>query len=305
MEPYTIGHNYYEGAKVPLKFCKDMKEIPDFLKASCYKVMVLEEGTGIVTIMDKKMIVHAPYIFILNEEETIQVEKDNDMKLQILLFHPNILDSKFSFSFLKEASRLDVTDPDVQNLYLFNIFMLRDDHTHNYYQLTNIMIRRILSLFESIEQEMQEQNSCYWICRGRSYLLELLCYLSRNPMQMELAKEESLDFNVEKLEDILLYIHTNYQKKITLTTTVEAVGINRTTINSLFKKYIGTSFISYLIKLRIEEASLLLKQTGLPINEIAYRVGYEDLANFNRSFKKVIGDTPGRYRKEFSWLMQS
>ncbi|HKM35538.1 MAG TPA: AraC family transcriptional regulator, partial [Lachnospiraceae bacterium] len=160
------------------------------------------------------------------------------------------------------------------------------------------------SLFDSIQQELQEQNSCYWICRGRSYLLELLCYLSRNPLQAEFLKEDSLDFNVHKLDDILLYIHTNYQKKITLTTTVENVGINRTTINSLFKKYVGMSFITYLINFRIKAASLMLMETGLPINEIAYRVGYEDIANFNRSFKKLIGDTPGRYRKEYSWLLQ-
>ncbi|HKM35301.1 MAG TPA: hypothetical protein VJY54_11240, partial [Lachnospiraceae bacterium] len=125
MESYTIGHNFYEGAKVPIKVCKDMAEVPDILQGSCYTVMILEEGTGIVTTNGKKIIVHAPYLFILNEDEAIQVEKMNDMKLHILLFQPYILDKKFNCSYLKKAVRLDVTDPDVQSLYLFNIFLLR------------------------------------------------------------------------------------------------------------------------------------------------------------------------------------
>lgn len=304
MEPYTIGHNFYEGAKVPIHVSMDRKEVPEVLLGSCYQVMVMEEGTGIISINGKKLIVHAPYIMILNEEETIRVEKMKDMKLHILLFQPNILDKKYEFSYLRKAIRMDVTDPDVQSLYLFNIFLLRDGTLSNHYRLTNIMFRRIQSLLDSIRQEYQDQNTCYWICRGRSYLLELLCYLSRKPLHMEYEKEESLDFNMDKLEDILLYVHTNYQNKITLKEAVENVGINRTTINALFNKHLGMSFISYLIKLRIEAASLMLKETGLPISEIAYRVGYEDIANFNRSFKKITGDTPGRYRKEYSWLLQ-
>lgn len=304
MEPYTIGHNFYEGAKVPIKVCMDSKELPDILSGTCYKIMILEEGTGIITINGKKIIVHAPYIIILNEEETLQVDKMVDMKLHVLLFQPNILDRKFEFAYLRNTGRQDVMDPDVQSLYLFNIFLLRDGSLSYHYHLTQVMCRRVLSLIESIQQEFKNQSSCYWICRGRSYLLELLCYLSRRPLQEEFGREESLDFNMDKLEDILLYIHTNYHKKITLKDTVESIGINRTTINNLFNKYVGMSFISYLIKLRIEAASLMLKETGLPISEIAYRVGYEDIANFNRSFKKVTGYTPGNYRKQYSWLLQ-
>ncbi len=304
MQTYTIGKSFYPEAKVPLKVYKERKEITEITPGTTYQIVIIEEGTGIINVNGSKLIISAPYLFMLNDEETIQIENARDIKLHMVLFHPNLLDNKFEFSFIKEASRLNVTDTQVQNLYLFNSFVIRDGSQSNHYKLTSIMLRRLLYLIDCIQMEIERQDTCYWICKGRSYLLELLCYLSRIPMMAIPVRDATLDCNVDQLEEILLYIHTYYSEKISLTTLVERFNTNRTTLNHMFKKYVGESLISYLIMLRIEAASLMLRDTGLPITEIAYRVGYEDNAYFNRSFKRVIGCTPSQYRKNNSWLLQ-
>ena len=55
--------------------------------------------------------------------------------------------------------------------------------------------------------------------------------------------------------------------------------------------------VSYIRLQRIEEAKKLLTGTDIPISEISYSVGYEDVNYFHRVFKKLTNETPSNYRK--------
>lgn len=68
-------------------------------------------------------------------------------------------------------------------------------------------------------------------------------------------------------------------------------------INRLFKKEIGTTVYDYLMIKKINTAKLLLEDTDLSINEIAYRIGYADPHYFSNVFRKKTGFTPTEYRK--------
>ncbi len=304
MQTYTIGRSFYPGAEVPLMVYMNLENLTDIPLHTAFRIVIIEEGTGVIRINDKKLIIHAPYIFILNEEETIHMEGLNDMKLHVLFFQPKILNISYEFSYIRQYSRENVTDPFVQDLYLFNPFLNRDGNQANQYRLTSSMLRKFINLMECIKNELEGQESCYWICRGRSYLLEILCYLSRFPLIEGPIMEEVLDTGADIMEKMLLFVHTRYAEKITLKTLVEHFHINRTTVNELFKKNTGESVISYIIQLRIEASLLMLRDTGLPINEIAYRVGFEDITNFCRIFKKMMCCSPSQYRKSNSWLVQ-
>jgi AraC-like DNA-binding protein len=68
----------------------------------------------------------------------------------------------------------------------------------------------------------------------------------------------------------------------------------------LFKKSMGCTFTKYLTRKRMEAAKRLLGRTDMPIQEIADRVGCGDYFQFNKTFKRETGFTPGKYRKEHS-----
>jgi AraC-like DNA-binding protein len=53
----------------------------------------------------------------------------------------------------------------------------------------------------------------------------------------------------------------------------------------------------YISRKRIALAQELLRATNLKIVEICYRVGFRDLAHFNRTFKRLTGATPNQYRQ--------
>ncbi|MBP7147552.1 MAG: helix-turn-helix domain-containing protein [Acidobacteria bacterium] len=71
------------------------------------------------------------------------------------------------------------------------------------------------------------------------------------------------------------------------------------TFKRRFASATGLTPIAYVQRLRIEDAKRRLERTDAPIDEIAWRVGYEDPAFFRRLFKRTTGLAPGAYRKRF------
>ena len=61
----------------------------------------------------------------------------------------------------------------------------------------------------------------------------------------------------------------------------------------------GLTPIAYVQRLRIEEAKRRLERTDDPVDEVSWRVGYEDPAFFRRLFRRTTGLAPGAYRRKF------
>ncbi|MEY4546237.1 MAG: Carnitine catabolism transcriptional activator [Pseudomonadota bacterium] len=71
------------------------------------------------------------------------------------------------------------------------------------------------------------------------------------------------------------------------------------TFKRRFGSATGLAPIEYVQRLRVEDAKRRLERTDAPVDEISWRVGYEDAAFFRRVFKRITGMAPGAYRKRF------
>jgi transcriptional regulator GlxA family with amidase domain len=71
------------------------------------------------------------------------------------------------------------------------------------------------------------------------------------------------------------------------------------TFKRRFATATGLTPIDYVQRLRIEDAKRRLERTEATIDDISWRVGYEDAAFFRRLFKRITGLTPSAYRKRF------
>lgn len=76
-------------------------------------------------------------------------------------------------------------------------------------------------------------------------------------------------------------------------------GLPERSFKRRFSKATGQSPINYVQRLRIERAKRLLEREHMSIDEISWRVGYEDASAFRRLFKKLAGVTAGAYRRKF------
>lgn len=69
---------------------------------------------------------------------------------------------------------------------------------------------------------------------------------------------------------------------------------------TLFKQQTGVSCTEFVIQVRLNKASELLINTSHSILDIATDVGFNNLSNFNRQFKRYYQLTPSQYRKKFT-----
>ncbi len=76
-----------------------------------------------------------------------------------------------------------------------------------------------------------------------------------------------------------------------------SIGISPAYLSRLMKQELGMSFRDFLTSLRINEAIVLMRNTGLSINEIADKVGYKNQHYFSTAFKNSMGISPSEHRK--------
>ncbi len=80
---------------------------------------------------------------------------------------------------------------------------------------------------------------------------------------------------------------------------VKRSALAERTFKRRFVQATGLTPIAYVQRLRVEDAKRRLERTDAPVDQISWRVGYEDAAFFRRLFKRTTGLSPGAYRKRF------
>lgn len=99
------------------------------------------------------------------------------------------------------------------------------------------------------------------------------------------------------LKPVLEYISLHFRETIRISELAERVHLSESYFMSLFQGYIGLSAMEYINQLRLKEACLLLQTSNQSVMEIAFTVGFRNLSNFNRHFKKMTGISPTEYRR--------
>jgi AraC-like DNA-binding protein/NAD(P)H-dependent FMN reductase len=103
------------------------------------------------------------------------------------------------------------------------------------------------------------------------------------------------------IAEAVTYIKANYwDQNLSLDTVANVVFMSRYHFSRKFRQETGRRFIDYLIMLRMTEARKLLIDTNWTVTAIAAAVGYRDLSNFERSFKKLFGTQPSQYRLRYA-----
>lgn len=116
--------------------------------------------------------------------------------------------------------------------------------------------------------------------------------------QDRIGEAVSTDVNVLIQKQMLEYIRTHYQERITVDAIAAAGGVCRTKCCQIFKKYLGQTPNAYLNSFRLERGMQLLKSTRMSVTEIAEACGYSSGCYFTEMFTKLKGCSPTQFRKE-------
>ena len=133
-----------------------------------------------------------------------------------------------------------------------------------------------------------------------SSLLSIFDILS-NTTEYELLASVGYTHNIQNNSDrlgkITEYIMKNFHKEIALPEVADMANMAVTTFCNFFKEQYRTTFVEYLNAVRIGHACKLLSEYDKNIVEVAYDCGFNNLANFNRQFKKYKKMTPSQFRR--------
>ena len=103
----------------------------------------------------------------------------------------------------------------------------------------------------------------------------------------------------QMIDQILEHIRQNSaDPNLSLGSVASAFGMNSNYLSGYFKEQTGENFLPFLNGVRLEQASGLLRDTTLSLEDIAAKVGYSGSAVLIRNFKRYLSMTPGQYREK-------
>ena len=143
---------------------------------------------------------------------------------------------------------------------------------------------------------------------GMDYFLEITSILFdlANSRNQRLLSTYTVDYatfdDYDKMKLVYEYVQKNFAEKISLEDVSSVASMTSISFNRFIKKRTGKTFVNYINDIRIGYAARWLVEKDMSISEIAFKSGFNNIANFNRSFKSIKNRTPSQYRDDFSGL---
>ncbi|MBQ8551903.1 MAG: helix-turn-helix transcriptional regulator [Clostridia bacterium] len=129
---------------------------------------------------------------------------------------------------------------------------------------------------------------------SRLWRQELACALEA--LILKVAAAVDVSTRERGFEKSVRYIHSSYHKDIQIPELAKMENLSYSGYIKLFKRRMGMPPSAYLIKLRMNAACDLLRNTDMSIKQVGVSVGYSDAHFFSRLFKKHTGVSPQSYR---------
>lgn len=126
----------------------------------------------------------------------------------------------------------------------------------------------------------------------KGYLYEVLALFQRRNSYIPKDKYQKILPGIE-------YIHENFTSNFPVEILGDMCCVNYSYFKKLFILKYGISPKEYILKLRINRATDLLKTDLYSVSAISKILGYQNAYYFSRSFKKIIGVSPSEYKKGY------
>lgn len=107
------------------------------------------------------------------------------------------------------------------------------------------------------------------------------------------------DLGEPRMSKIYKFTTRNYNRQITLGEAASVAGMNSTAFCRYFRQKTGKTFAQFVNELRISYACKFLRHGNQTVARIGDEAGFNNLSNFNRQFKSIIGKSPSEYRYQF------
>ncbi len=210
---------------------------------------------------------------------------------EFLLFPPKTYHSikRVSDDYIRFTLGFDITVKNNEDTMFKSVFSSR-------VQAERIMASRFMrDLIENIMKQVMEREPAYVLVVGG--LLELVIIEAARHVssknEFEVITNESEDMRLEKL---IKFMRDNVRLKLTSEDFAREMNLSVKQINRWMNEAYGMSVSEYFKAERMKQIGKLLTTTDLRISDIAMQFGYEEEYSMSKTFKRVMGMSPGQFR---------
>lgn len=148
-----------------------------------------------------------------------------------------------------------------------------------------------LGLVQKLSTELETKEPGFEI-NSTALFMQLVTFLSRCYGRVK----QPYSLSLLRLAESINYIESNFLNEIKIDDLAGIAHMSSRNFQRVFTKSMGTSVRDYIITQRLKYSCDLLKQSDLPITDIAYDSGFNDSNYYSRQFKKHYGITPRQFR---------
>jgi transcriptional regulator GlxA family with amidase domain len=136
-----------------------------------------------------------------------------------------------------------------------------------------------------------------------------MAVLSSKVFEIEIERETQSPFIIfggqkdhddESILRAQAFIENNFQEKISVEQLASMLAISRRNLERRFKKATSNTAAEYMQRVKIEAAKQSLESSRENVNEVMYKVGYNDTKAFRNTFKRITGLSPMEYRNKYN-----
>ncbi len=177
------------------------------------------------------------------------------------------------------------------------MFILEPTYRRQHRFASRLHLKRVpLAHVEQMAEQMERECDAQMAGREvalRAKLLELMVYLSRAYTSTDTTEAHAL----LRVGNVIGALENDFPKEWKLDDLLEIAHMSRSNLMRVFRKATGQTPIGYLVRLRIQRAMELLRNSNSTITEIALEVGFNDSNYFTRQFRRIVGESPRGFRQ--------
>lgn len=247
------------------------------------ELVVVSSGSGVHYTKDQEYIIRAGDVFVLHKGHAHGYRETQDLCIYNVLYEPQVM--------LVEHHGIGLL-PGYQALFSLEPRYRKEHRFESRLRLSDSDLVNVVGLLDRIIHELGRRERGFQFV-ATALFMQLVATLSRLYSRSDSrAAHELLD-----LENLIAYLETRLDEPLRLEDLAARSHISVSTLLRRFKKATGLTPIDFLVRLRLEKARRMLRETRMPITEISYQTGFSDSNYFARQFRKNIGMSPGEYRR--------
>lgn len=175
---------------------------------------------------------------------------------------------------------------------LLSCFQNRKPGLNNIIQLNDVQIETYMSLASNLSEVLHQKTYGSDVL-SFSYLTQLLVFTNDVFRRTNFAVPS---ITSTLIQSVMHYIDNHLLQELTLDQIAKALSVDKFHLSRMFKLQTGGTIYRYILLKRVAQAKQLLS-TGHSVSETCHLSGFNDYANFIRTFKNITGISPGHYGK--------